>query len=311
MSIYDILVKTPQQFQTFAGLSTKEFDLLIKKIEKEYPKLEEKRLSRKDRRRAMGAGRKFTLDMRDRVLLLLFYYRTYSSQRLAAFIFRIGQAVVCRSIAQIEPIVKKCIPIPAKIHEKTHRISGIKELQEVVPGLRVLTDAGEQQIRRPKRRDMERSHYSGKAGRHTAKVQYTTNIHGLILHKTRHSPGRIHDITTYKMKPPSFPKISSPDGRQLTIYADRGYQGAPGIENAIMVTPIKKKKGERLTDEQKQYNKLHSRIRIYVEHAIRRVKTWRIMGNVYRNPLIRYDRINDIVCGLVNLRTLHRLAQMT
>ena len=42
---------------------------------------------------------------------------------------------------------------------------------------------------------MEKSHYSGKAGRHTAKVQYTVNINGLIVRNTRHSPGRVHDIT--------------------------------------------------------------------------------------------------------------------
>ena len=49
---------------------------------------------------------------------------------------------------------------------------------------------------------------------------------------------------------------------------------------------------------------IHSRIRVYVEHAIRKVKTWRIMGDRYRNPLKKYDRINDVVCGLVNQRLL-------
>ena len=39
---------------------------------------------------------------------------------------------------------------------------------------------------------------------------------------------------------------------------------------------------------------------VYVEHAIRKVKTWRIMGDRYRNPLKKYDRINDVICGLVN-----------
>ena len=48
----------------------------------------------------------------------------------------------------------------------------------------------------------------------------------------------------------------------------------------------------------------HSQIRVYVEHAIRKVKTWRIMGDRYRNPLKKYDRINDVVCGLVNQRLL-------
>ena len=58
-------------------------------------------------------------------------------------------------------------------------------------------------------------------------------------------------------------------------------------------------------------NRLQSKIRIRVENAIRRVKTHRIMGDRYRNPLKKYDRINDIVCGLVNQRVLVRMAQAT
>ena len=46
-----------------------------------------------------------------------------------------------------------------------------------------------------------------------------------------------------------------------------------------------------------------------MENAIRRVKTHRIMGDRYRNPLKKYDRINDIVCGFVNQRLLLMAAQ--
>ena len=37
----------------------------------------------------------------------------------------------------------------------------------------------------------------------------------------------------------------------------------------------------------------------------------RIMGDRYRNPLKKYDSINDIVCGLVNQRVPWRVAQAT
>ena len=35
-------------------------------------------------------------------------------------------------------------------------------------------------MQRPKRKDMEKSHYSDKAGRHTVKVRHTVNTNGLI-----------------------------------------------------------------------------------------------------------------------------------
>ena len=57
-----------------------------------------------------------------------------------------------------------------------------------------------------------------------------------------------------------------------------------------------------------RYNITHSRIRVYVENAIRRARTYRIMGDRYRNPLRKYDLANSIVCGLVNERTLARIA---
>ena len=75
-------------------------------------------------------------------------------------------------------------------------------------------------------------------------------------------------------------------------------------EEVEVMEPIRRKPGKKLSALEKEFNRLHSKIRVYVEHAIRRVKTWRIMGGVYRNPLKKYDRISDVVCGLVNQRLL-------
>ena len=96
-------------------------------------------------------------------MLLLFYYRTYVTQDVAAEVFGVGQATVSRSIDQIAPVVRQCIPIPARIHDRAKRASTLEDLEEILPGLRCLIDASEQQVQRPKRKDMEKSHYSGKA----------------------------------------------------------------------------------------------------------------------------------------------------
>ena len=59
--------------------------------------------------------------------------------------------------------------------------------------------------------------------------------------------------------------------------------------------PIKKKKNQILTEEEEEYNREHSRRRIVVEHAICRIKKYRIMNNVFRNRLRKYYNISDIV----------------
>ena len=87
------------------------------------------------------------------------------------------------------------------------------------------------------------------------------------------------------------------------IFYDLGYLGVQkDFPEQTNILPYKKKKGEKLTDSQKEWNKLQSKIRIKVEHAISKVKKFKINCEVFRNRLCRYDAISDIVCGLVNFK---------
>ena len=69
--------------------------------------------------------------------------------------------------------------------------------------------------------------------------------------------------------------------------------------------PIKKEKGCELTLQEKEYNRDHSRRRIVIEHTICRIKKYRIMNDVFRNRLRKYDKASDIVSGLVNYRLMN------
>lgn len=71
--------------------------------------------------------------------------------------------------------------------------------------------------------------------------------------------------------------------------------------------PYKKKKNQELTIEEKEYNKNHSKKRILIEHTICRIKKYRIMSDVFRNRLRKYDKVSDIVSGLVNYRILNHM----
>ena len=55
-----------------------------------------------------------------------------------------------------------------------------------------------------------------------------------------------------------------------------------------MALPIRRKPGKKLSPEEREINRLQSKIRVRVENAIRRVKTYRIMGGRYRNTLKKY-----------------------
>ena len=51
---------------------------------------------------AMGAGRPFKLDVKDRFLMLLVYYRLYITYTLTGFFFDLDQSNICRDIQKIE-----------------------------------------------------------------------------------------------------------------------------------------------------------------------------------------------------------------
>ena len=104
MLSYTKLSGNARRFKTLMGMSLQEFNLLFAKVEKAHPETE--RLSKRPRRCAIVAGRRFALDLRNRVLLLLFYYRTYATQDVAAEILVVDQATVSRSIDQIAPVVR-------------------------------------------------------------------------------------------------------------------------------------------------------------------------------------------------------------
>ena len=287
-------------FKSFTGLTVNEFDdIYDKEITKRYDNHEIQRLAkRKDRDRRLGAGRPFKIDIKNRFLMLLAYYRLYITHTLAGFLFDLDQSNVCRDIQKIEPLVRKCVPIPQKMHKTTKRLRTPEEVEQCFPGFTAFTDCTGQQIPRPKTKERRKMYYSGKKKRHTIKNQLMVNNHGVIIHKTKHKKGKRHDYDIYKKNRPITPK-------QVVNVFDLGYLGVEkDFPGQISSLPNKKKRRQDLSQEEKEYNQNHSRKRIVIEHTICRMKKHRIMGDIFRNRLRKYNRVSDIVSGLVNYRTL-------
>ena len=157
MSLYDKLAKKPKLFIRCTGLTVSEFNLVAGRLAKKYPRAEQKRLSKRSRVRGIGAGRRWKLDLKNRFLLVLFYYRTYATQDLLAMVFQVGQASVSRSMGALEPSIRQCVPLPSKIYASIKATKTLDDLEEIIPGLTALIDASEQQIQRPGRKDMRRN----------------------------------------------------------------------------------------------------------------------------------------------------------
>ncbi|KAA6343255.1 hypothetical protein EZS27_009047 [termite gut metagenome] len=112
--------------------------------------------------------------------------------------------------------------------------------------------------------------------------------------------GKIHDKTICDRENLVFPK-------GIRLWQDRGFLGYTP-ENVTIKMPIRKPRGRSLSEDQKQCNKEISSFRVKVEHAIGRVKIFRIVKERYRcHKLFFDDLVFEIACGLHNFRLSDRL----
>jgi hypothetical protein len=198
--------------------------------------------------------------------MLLVYYRLYITYTFAGFLFDLDQkSNICRDIQKIEGLIRKCIPIPQKIYNKTKRLKTPKEVEQYFPDFIAFTDCTEHQIPRSVDKERRKTFYSGKKKRYTVKNQITVNNHrGHILHKVGYKKGRKHDYDLYKKNHPVIPK-------QVVNVVDLGYLGIEtDFPEQLSALPYRKKRNQELSQEEKEYNKSHSRKRIVIEHTIRR-----------------------------------------
>ena len=172
------------------------------------------------------------------------------------------------------------------------------EVEKYFPGFIAFIDSTEQHIRRPVNNKRRKSFYSGKKKRHTVKTQLMVNNCGFIIHKTRYKKGRKHDYDIYKENHSVIPK-------EVVNVFDLGYLGVEkDFPEQLSVLPNRKKRNRDLSQEEKEYNMNHSKKRIVIEHTICRLKKCRIMSDVFRNRLRKYNKMSDMVVGLVNYRIM-------
>jgi hypothetical protein len=227
----------------------------------------------------------FKLCLEDMALVLLLYYRTYTTQLLVGCWFGIDASRVCRIIRLLEPLLAQLMTI-----DKDRKLSG-QEVEEL------LMDATEQPIERPEKR--QKLYYSGKKKRHTMKTEIRVTPQGRIRHVSRSRPGSVHDFRLYKE--------GKPLKKKCLVYVDSGYQGLQTL-HAETEFPYKRRKNKPLETDGKEYNKALSRIRVKVENVFAQIKVFKIMTDRYRNKHKRYNIKFTIIAGITNMKNGFSLA---
>ncbi len=103
-------------------------------------------------------------------------------------------------------------------------------------------------------------------------------------------PGQTADINLFKKQQIKFDE-------QQNFEGDKAYQGGKNI-----TTPHKRKRNQKLSEQQQKENKVLSSKRIFIEHLIRIIKIFQIASQRFRLNSQVYNEIILTVCGLVRLR---------
>ena len=97
------LRQRPAVFRAMTGLTVAEFDALLVEALPRYAAAERARLGRPGRRRAIGAGRKYTLPHRDHLLLAIVWLRRYPTNVVLGYLFGVSEYVALRTVQRVVP----------------------------------------------------------------------------------------------------------------------------------------------------------------------------------------------------------------
>jgi hypothetical protein len=287
MSHADRLRRCPDTFRRLTGLTPDKFDRLLAELAPRHEAAVRRRRDRPGRRRKPGAGRRHKLELADRLLMLLVYYRTYVTHAFLGFLFGVDDSAVGRNINPLEPLLAGVFRVPERRVELAP-----DEIREL------FFDSTECPTQRPRRR--QRRWYSGKKRRHTIK-------HQVVVVRRRKRPGPGHKPRRVRVAAvsPGFPGRA----HDKRVFDEAPVRAPAGVRRAGdtaylgtgLRTPARKPPGGALTARQRAGNRRLARARVVAEHGVGKVKVWRVAADRFRGRRRRHTLIFKNVVGLHNL----------
>lgn len=300
---YAHLTRYPKVLKSMTGLTRPEFDQLLEDILPQYAAAEERRLTRPDRKRAMGAGDTFDLAVTEQLLAAVIWLRVYPVQSVLGFLFGVSGTTVGRLLGRWLPVLAQTgrdtmrLPDPGRKRRKS-----LDQLLADTPGLAVIVDTFEQRVQRPPKREAADGYYSGKKRQHTLKSQVAVDEEtGQIVDVAASVPGPSADMTVLKE---SGLLARLPPG--VGALGDLAYVGLHKIATAgLGAAPRRKPRGQPRPPADVLYNQAFARRRVQVEHTIGRLRRYQALSQMDRQHRLHHTARVIAIAGLVNrqLRT--------
>jgi hypothetical protein len=309
MISYQELVKKPRVFKSVTGLSIDEFNALFEKFVPVWVEQERQRLSRPERKRAIGGGRKYSLKLREQLIMVTCWLRLYLNTEAMGFFFGVDKSTVSRNCRRLLKVLRALGDETLGWPDPPQRGAGksVEQVLQEYPDLLAIVDTTEQRIHRPSNDERQRKHYSGKKKAHTRKTAIVVNEKGRIRDVTQSTPGSKHDL-----KHVVESCVIDPIPANVTVIGDAGFDGLQNYYPQRNIgTPHKARRNHPLTPDQKLANREFSSERIVVENTFCHMKHFKVLAHQFRHAVQLYDDAFRAVVGIVNDRIERRLLPVT
>ena len=303
MTSYKELSRYSRKFLAMTGYSVAEFEALVTPFQAQfeaYVKSYKLNGEPRSKRRYTDYKNSPLPTIEDKLLFILIYLKQGQLQEAHATLFGMHQPDANQWIHLLHRLLNETLAdlgeLPARQAEELAQRFEPAEIQETETEVMLFFhDGTERPIVRPKDQQTQQLYYSGKKRQHTLKNIVLINAYCKIILLTLTCEGKKHD-----KKATDEAAYDLPDGSAL--YQDTGFQGFT-LAGVTIIQPKKKPRGRELTADDKENNRLISRIRIRVEHAIGGVKRYRIVKDKLRNWTHNFrDKVMETCCGLHNFR---------
>jgi len=303
---------------SLSGLNLADFEALYQEFAAHYAQDRQNSLTRKGqpRRRAAGAGAKFSQDGRTRLLMALVWLRTYPTYEVLAFLFSLNKGNAQRSVVDVLATLEAhTVFVCERPAQERQKLRSVQALMDAFPDVRLVIDAKEQRIQRPGGSDEsgnshQKPFYSGKKKAHTLKTQVAVAPDGSFQSVGKSVPGSVHALTLLRQSD-LLHRLPRAEGVML----DKGYDGLQRLDPKApdkngpphpYHLPHKARRNRPLTEEQKAFNAHLSSYRIVVEHSLAQMNQFQVLAQVFRHARERHSGLTRVVAGLVNRRQRNR-----
>ncbi|NEN98978.1 MAG: transposase [Moorea sp. SIO3I7] len=288
--IVSYIKRNPRSTKRLIGLSEKHLNKLIDNAQKYHHKKKSEIAQTEIRLIKAGGGRKSLLNTEEQIILTLYYLHNHPTFEILGIHFNVSESTANNVFHYWVNILSELLP-SSLLEQVKKNTSDEKWVKEILTELELIVDSCEQDRERPLDYKEQKKYYSGKKKRHTFKNQLITTPDGQeIVDVIVGYPGPKSDIILWREQSKNLEKTQRYNG-------DKAYYGEDRIK-----TPKKKPKNQEMPPEIKEDNQKKSRDRIFVEHLIRVIKTFRVASERFRLNSKNYSKVILTVCGLVRLR---------